>query len=469
MDNYFNLAMEQTLLSSIIFDPSLLQKIKLDPENFYFATHQNIVKAILTLQISNKPIDEDFLANELRRNKVFDEATMLTILSANPTANIEHYLLTIKKLAKKREILQSIINLKQLSEQVEGDELLSAFESTAEKLRNDESLDAFTINSMQDISNEEPEFLCKNWLPIPKKTITLFSAGGGTGKTYAALQIALRYISEKEYTKKVFLWLSEDPAGISKQRAQDICNNVLNDPFHKYINLIDISDSQTFPLMTFKSSGEAIVKPEFYQMKNKLKEYELIIIDPLIGFFTGDENNNAHARQFMQLFTQWAAKEGKTIIFIHHSSKGIRVGNESKTRGASAFVDAVRAVYEFEKIKPKENSDMDTFDESLRRVLLTKDNYGAYKFFGYQQDIKLFPSKPLKVVHYTETKQLPENTKKNRFIKEKAYPSRKSNQALGARIRIVDIPSELEPTPEEQVIIDKKIKAATAAGLKFED
>ena len=466
MNNYFNLAMEQTLLCSIIFEPSLLQKFKLDPENFYLIAHQNIVKAIHTLQISNKPIDEEFLANELIRNKVFDEETMLTVLSANPAANIEPYLLAIKKLAKKREILQSIINLKQLSEDVEGDELLSAFEATAEKLRNDESLDAFTISNMQDITHEEPEFLCKNWLPIPKKTITLFSAGGGTGKTYAALQIALRYIIEKEYTKKVFLWLSEDPAGISKQRAQDICNNVLNDSFNKYTNLIDISDSQTFPLMTFKSSGEGIVKPEFYQMKNKLKEYEFIIIDPLIGFFTGDENNNAHARQFMQLFTQWAAKESKTIIFIHHSSKGTRVGNESKTRGASAFVDAVRAVYEFEKIKPKENSDIDTFDESLRRVLLTKDNYGAYKFFGYQQDIKLFPSKPHMVDNNTQS---PENIKKNRFIKEKAFPSRKSDKPLGARIRIVDIPSELESTPEEQAIINKKIKAATAAGLKFED
>jgi len=36
--------------------------------------------------------------------------------------------------------------------------------------------------------------------------------------------------------------------------------------------------------------------------------------DHPIVYYTVDENNNAHARKFMQLFTEWASKENKTII-----------------------------------------------------------------------------------------------------------------------------------------------------------
>ena len=85
---------------------------------------------------------------------------------------------------------------------------------------------------------------------------------------------------------------------------------------------------------------------KFYQFKRALKDYDVIILDPLIAMFGADENNNAHARKFVNLFTRWATKEGKTIIFIHHGAK-----NTSQSRGASAFVDAVRLVYRVEHIK----------------------------------------------------------------------------------------------------------------------
>lgn len=465
MNDYFNLAFEQTVLCSIILSPNLLDTISLKPKIFFSQAHQNIANAILTLQHSNKPIDEQFLYNELSKKQILDESVLLAVLSANPAANITPYIDTLIKIAKKREILASLANIKNLSEEMEGDELLSYFQNTAEKLRDDESLDAFTISNMNTLFQEEPHFICKDWIPIPKKTITIFSAGGGTGKTYAALQLAIRYIRENNFHKKVFLWLSEDPGGISKKRAQDICNSVLHEPSEKYLPLVDISDSPTFPVITFKSSGEGVVKTEFYQMKHKLKDYELIIIDPLIGFFAGDENNNAHARQFMQLFTQWAAQEEKTIIFIHHSSKGNRVGGESKSRGASAFVDAVRAVYEFEKIKANDFQTHAISNDCLRRVLLTKDNYGAYRYFGHQNDLKLFPKQAIDTVQIFED----ESHKRPKILKNKAIPARKSSKPLGALIKIVDLPGEMEPSAEEAAIIEKKIKDATAAGLKFED
>ncbi|MHB8100361.1 MAG: AAA family ATPase [Sulfuricurvum sp.] len=466
VDSFYNLAFERSVLNSIIFEPSLLTSITLAPESFFLETHKNIFKSIQHLYSTDKPIDEEFIRIDLEKRKLFDERVLVEILTANPISDLSPYVLELKKMAKKREILSAVNQIKSLSTEIDGDELLSQFESAADKLRNDESLDVFSITSIHEIEAEEPEFICKDWIPIPKKTVTLFSAGGGTGKTMAALQLALRYVEENAFQKKVFMWLSEDPAGLSKNRAIDIATNVLGKNFTSFDGLIDISDNSTFPVMIFKSSGEGVIRPEFYQMKSKLKEYELIIIDPLIGFFAGDENSNSHARQFMQLFTQWATKEKKTIVFIHHSSKGIRIGSESKTRGASAFVDAVRAVYEFEKIKPNKADDEIPVNESLRRVILTKDNYNATRYFGFQKDLMLFPEKNnLFPVHVHTVDQ-----KSKQKIKTRTLPPRpKSIYPPGANIRIVDEPADLPLTEEQKIEIDQKLKSATAIGIKFDD
>jgi replicative DNA helicase len=86
----------------------------------------------------------------------------------------------------------------------------------------------------------------------------------------------------------------------------------------------------------------------------------------------------------MQLFTDWANKENKTIIFIHHSTK-----NSTQSRGASAFVDAVRTVYELDKIRDKEGNEK----ESHKRIVkLTKDNYGISNILeGFSVQRELFP------------------------------------------------------------------------------
>jgi replicative DNA helicase len=117
-----------------------------------------------------------------------------------------------------------------------------------------------------------------------------------------------------------------------------------------------------------------------------LKLYDVIILDPLIAMFGADENNNAHARRFINLFTRWATKENKTIIFIHHGTK-----NSSQSRGASAFVDAVRLVYKVEHIK---NDKGELQEDDKRWIILDKDNNGAKKYLGSSKvKRQIFPKK----------------------------------------------------------------------------
>lgn len=209
-----------------------------------------------------------------------------------------------------------------------------------------------------EITPKAPEFYTKNWLPIPKSAVSMLTAPGGAGKTFFAIQVACQIIKEKA-GRKVLLWLSEDPAGQSRKRLDDVLSKILFVKDAKqYLDNIEIigSDSQT-PHITIDNLSD------FQKM---IEGYAVVIIDPLIAFYAGEENNNSEARSFMNMFTHTAQKQMQSIIFIHHHSKGTKE-TKGTTRGAGAFVDAVRAVYELEIIE----------DSRERKLNVTKDNWGV--------------------------------------------------------------------------------------------
>ncbi|MDD3497845.1 MAG: AAA family ATPase [Aliarcobacter skirrowii] len=229
------------------------------------------------------------------------------------------------------------------------------------------------ITNFKEIQEEQIEYICEDWLPVPRKTVSMIVAEGGIGKSWILLQLALRHLI-KNPNEKVFAWLSEDPKGLSKFRANLICSKILGLDSSKIENLY-ISDSPTFPI-NFNN---------IQKVKEQFKEFDVILLDPLIGFYSGDENSNADARIFMQHFTKWAAEENKTILFIHHAAKGT-----GKSRGASALVDAVRLVYEIEKIEK---------NDTKRKFTIGKDNYGVKNILDCTEfERVVFPKKPIKII-----------------------------------------------------------------------
>lgn len=213
----------------------------------------------------------------------------------------------------------------------------------------------FEISSILDINEEEIKFICQDWLPIPLKTVSMILAEGGVGKSWIAIQAAMRYVKGEDGVK-AFLWLSEDPSGITKSRASSIAKKILNTDFQKFRN-VSICGSERSPL------GIVYNDKKFKKFKEALKDYTLIILDPLIGFFDGNENSNSEAKKFMVKFTQWATDENKAIVFIHHVDK-----KAGKSRGASAFRDAARLLYDVEK---------DENNSSQLKFSFDKDNYNT--------------------------------------------------------------------------------------------
>jgi replicative DNA helicase len=380
-----NLAFERSVLSSLIFEPAQISEVSksLTSEHFYLDAHKNIFNAITSLVLADKPIDEEFLRTELNRVGRFDERVMIDILTANPIANIRPYIDEMAKYRDRRTLLKLSTEFKRAAETEDpihaAKELIVAME---EGMCIDRRLPAPKNHEV--IEEKEAEFILKDWLPIPKSTVSLVTAPGGSGKTWTILQIAARYCLEDK-NAKAFLWLSEDPLGLSKARLNKILEKVIRTSQNGL--KIDLAGDAT-PMLLNIVHNKVTVDPIWHDLKKVFDPYDLIILDPLIAFFGGDENNNGHARYFMQLFTEYAGKTGKTIIFIHHSTKGT-----AGSRGAGAIVDAARLHYEVDRIKDKEGK-IDGKKYHMRLIRLAKDNYNAGAILKASEvERQIFPDK----------------------------------------------------------------------------
>lgn len=117
MDSLHNLAFERSILSSIIFDPSQFDDIssQLKPDDFYLVAHKQIYSAMLTLMALDKPIDEQFLKQELQKDNKFDEQAFVEVMIANPISNTKAYIEAIKDLSLKRHLLELTTEIKKVT------------------------------------------------------------------------------------------------------------------------------------------------------------------------------------------------------------------------------------------------------------------------------------------------------------------------------------------------------------------
>lgn len=368
---------EILVLSSILFNPPILEKISitLKPNDFYLPVHRDIYEAMIDLYTQDMPIDEDYIIKKSK--KTINQNVLIQILSATPVIDVYKYVKSIKEDSLRRQIQNLSLELKRNSENenLSNNEIFELLKDKQDEIRAN-NIVSINKNCILKIKEKEPEFYIKNWLPIPLGTITMISAPGGTGKTWITIQIAIRFILQN-IDKKVFLWLSEDLESIIKHRMNSICSSILDTSLDdRFIN-IHTTDTSPQPLLE-RNKGIYKMSHRFEQLKAELKDYDLIVFDPLLAFYGADENDNSQARLFMQPFMNWAKEEKKAIVFLHHSNKS-NGDTLIRSRGAGAFVDAARVCYEVNKIYKKDNKTLDLDCLHLRDIKLSKDNYGAIK------------------------------------------------------------------------------------------
>ena len=231
---------------------------------------------------------------------------------------------------------------------------------------------SITLNK---IKPKVQSFLFEDLMPIPKGTVSMLASSGGRGKTFLGIRLAMKHI--KDTGKRVAVWMTEDEPEFIKQRAIEIIKTGLEDCNQSKLEVI----TNAPPQLAYKENG--IFKANYDDFKEIrswciLKEIDFIILDPLLAFYGGDENDNSQARIFMQPFIEWSKNDGTTVLIIHHANK-----LSGETRGAGALVDATRCVYELHLVLDDEDKpDMDAYKRGERMLRLKKDNRGARRLLS---------------------------------------------------------------------------------------
>lgn len=338
---------EKLVISAILFDSSLFEETILKSKDFSNLQNQKIFQILETLYKEKLPFDEDFIFKYIPKNEKKDYENVLSdILIATPVSEIKAYELEIKENAKKIALEKLLNNSKKALEEKTSKDILKSISKELELLE-DEYVGnkLLTIKSLDDIQIENPKFLLENFCPIQEGEINIFNANGGLGKSYLTLLLLLKLANEEN--KKCFGWFSEDTVGATKKRINSLKNTYRNIEFN--FKNISIIGKEHEPLRIVEKTNRKLeVNEKFNILKRELKDYDIILLDPLIAFYGGDENDNAEARYFMTQLNKWCVDEKKTFILVHHNNKKGKDG-ESSVRGASAFIDACRMQYSINK------------------------------------------------------------------------------------------------------------------------
>lgn len=163
-------------------------------------------------------------------------------------------------------------------------------------------------------------------LPLARNQLNMISSAGGGYKSFVALRSAMRYTVTED--KKALCLFTEDT-------TQQVVNRL-----HQLKGYEPEFDESELGVMSVDSNCPENIT-EITNLINDSKEYiGLIVLDPLLAFYTDEENDNTKAKKFMNKLVKACRKSDMTLLILHHSAKG--AGN---SRGAGAFTDACRVVY----------------------------------------------------------------------------------------------------------------------------
>lgn len=216
MQELFNLAIERSLLSAIIYDPNIFGDCEesLESSDFGYKNHSAIFVAMKELYHLDLPISEDFI----RKKVSFDiDDDMFEIISTAPIVDIKSYIKEIKDLSLKRKLhhLANIIKDKSLSKDLPSFEIINEIESEIFKIQSNSQSGEFRkfndvtssmLNDIAKLKDRGNSFqigidtgfseLNKMTTGFNKGELIILAARPAMGKTALALNMAVPTLKE---------------------------------------------------------------------------------------------------------------------------------------------------------------------------------------------------------------------------------------------------------------------------------
>ena len=360
-NNLYNLTFEKSILSSIIFEPKQFDELSssLKHDDFYLPAHQDIYKAMVSLIRKEEPIDEEFIKKELSREKKFDEAVMLDILSANPIANIKAYVKEVKDKSLKRHLLTLTTEIKRvtLEEDLPSEDVVDLVEKKLYEITQDNQTSDFkdsptvTFDTMEYIKEMKARGnstlvgvdtgfndLNKMTTGFGKGDLVIIAARPAMGKTSFVLNTVNKLINDG---KGVAFFSLEMPAEQLMLRLLSIQTSIylqklrvgdLNDD--EWSRLSAAVDNMNRAKLFVDDQGSINInqlRSKLRKLKNQHPEIEVAVIDYLqIMSGTGGKDRHLEVSEMSRGLKMLARELGIPIIALSQLNRGLESRNDKR-------------------------------------------------------------------------------------------------------------------------------------------
>lgn len=246
------------------------------------------------------------------------------------------------------------------------------------------------------------EWVFKDVMPLAK--VCLLVAAGGVGKSYLTLQMALSVATGTPFCN---LWLPEESGAVlcvyaEEEREElhrrlyaiqsDVFSNNLDESLiaKNLFITTSISAVRDNPnrLVSDKDNGQSTKNVDTLidigkRIKQSAGSLRMIILDPLVRFNSGNENDSIEATKFMEVAEHIARTLNCTILIPHHQNKismSSTQQTQSAARGSTGFTDAARWQANLRMMHDAETGAFGIPEDNAPfyvQLAITKNNYGS--------------------------------------------------------------------------------------------
>jgi hypothetical protein len=315
---------EEALLGSILIAGGIIRDLDwLKPEHFFLLKHGWIYDAMWTLYKRGEEIDNVTLADELRKRGQLKEIggpAYITLLINRTPTHIHYYTYAamIQETFRRREIMKLAGELATAAKNGDRDRAALVASQAKEMLEapadDVADLRPYLIHA-SDLENLPPV----TWLipgEIPERGLTMYFGPSGVGKSFVALDVALRlsqtipvvYIAaEGEYgfAARVAAWCKHN-----KKQARAL-------KIYFFMNVVSLIDDKE--------------RTRFITLISRIAP-RMIVVDTVAHcMLPGNENDTREMGMFVKGTKAMQKKFDCAALLVHHTNKGGKVerGNQS--------------------------------------------------------------------------------------------------------------------------------------------
>ena len=329
-----NLDAERFVLGAVLLDDARFGEVsRLELEDFSLDRHQSVLRRMRDLHARGEHIDRVTVAEELRRHNELGRDGISFLMSLDEgipqIPHLDSYVRILRKKAALRRgvlISQKFMN-ECLMECADPAEIVAGHKAQIEELTAAAAPDQTAIRCIEDLDSifakrMPTEYLIKPELPV--KAVVCLTGDSESGKT----TLACAWARDVHRRGHAVLVLDRD-----KNPRDRICDRLER----LGIN----SDGELFRVWDCEQPEEApqpddpIITDWVKRMIATTGKSPVVIVDSLVSFFVGDEDENS-AVDMRRLFNRCRAltKLGATVIVIHHTNRN------GEARGSSDFKPA---------------------------------------------------------------------------------------------------------------------------------